>query len=452
MNTRHSRRLRRRAVRLMVAVIMTLGVVGLGGFLSVASATVPHVKGESVCNKDTGKFDVIWTISGDTGYPGETATIKTQSRVTNPSLVGKTVKDAGTTSGKEVGLDAGTYTQTVQVQWTNHAEGDLVSASGSVTAGGDCSLPATPPTVSASSEGCAKPGEEGVATISVHNNNSSGSVTYSVGFNGASQSVDLTVAAGGTGTAHFSAEPSTYDYGVSAKDGTYITGEVTIKECSDSTVIPVPSVPVIDKCGPDNAHYGEVPAGPYTVTRNADGSITLTANDGSTFPGGDKSVTLPAPKDSNQECPPPATGVSPTAPTSSDVCEPSSGATHDKLVVPSDENFTYTVNGVEKAAGSYPATLASYTVKAVPNDGVEVKEGAKTEWTFAFTKVGCKSTTPTPPSSPPANPTGSSGNTPFSANTGADGGYSPLLPIGAAAMLMVGLCLYLKPRKSGGVS
>lgn len=67
----------------------------------------------------------------------------------------------------------------------------------------------------------------------------------------------------------------------------------------------VPQVPVVDECGLGNAHYGDVPEGPYTVTRNDDGSITLTANEGTVFLGGLSEVTLPAPVDSGEVCPPP---------------------------------------------------------------------------------------------------------------------------------------------------
>ena len=67
----------------------------------------------------------------------------------------------------------------------------------------------------------------------------------------------------------------------------------------------VPSVPVIDDCGPGNAHYGTVPAGQWTSVVNPDGSLTITANPGYSFPNGQQSVTLPVPTDSNVACPTP---------------------------------------------------------------------------------------------------------------------------------------------------
>ena len=64
-----------------------------------------------------------------------------------------------------------------------------------------------------------------------------------------------------------------------------------------------PTIPVIDDCGPGNAHYGQVPSGPWTSVTNPDGSVTVTANPGNQFPGGKKSITYPVPTDSNVPCP-----------------------------------------------------------------------------------------------------------------------------------------------------
>ena len=66
-----------------------------------------------------------------------------------------------------------------------------------------------------------------------------------------------------------------------------------------------PTIPVIDDCGPGNAHYGQVPSGPWTSVTNPDGSVTVTANPGNQFPGGKKSITYPVPTDSNVPCPVP---------------------------------------------------------------------------------------------------------------------------------------------------
>ena len=168
--------------------------------------------------------------------------------------------------------------------------------------------------------------------------------------------------------------------------------------------IPVPTVPVSDPCGPNNAVYGEVPSGNYTVTRNPDGSITLNASEGYVFPGGKTSVTLPAPTDSGEQCLPNPTPVAPAEPLVLDVCEPPSGGTSDEYTIPSDPNFTYTVNGAEAAPDTYLGTLDTYVVKAIPKQGVVVKEGAVTEWALEFSRAACL----TPPNPDPViSPDGS---------------------------------------------
>ena len=83
---------------------------------------------------------------------------------------------------------------------------------------------------------------------------------------------------------------------------------VEVAEFSDGcnvTTVTAPTVPVVDDCGPGNARFGDVPAGPWTSKLNPDGSLTVTANSGYTFPNAQKSVTYPKPVDSNVACPPP---------------------------------------------------------------------------------------------------------------------------------------------------
>ena len=67
----------------------------------------------------------------------------------------------------------------------------------------------------------------------------------------------------------------------------------------------VTTVPVIDDCGPGNAHYGQIPTGPWTATVNPDRSLTVTAAPGHQFPNGQTVLTFPAPTDSNEPCPTP---------------------------------------------------------------------------------------------------------------------------------------------------
>ena len=85
-------------------------------------------------------------------------------------------------------------------------------------------------------------------------------------------------------------------------------GTIPVASFTDNCVVKTvqpPTIPVIDDCGPGNAHYGQVPSGPWTSVTNPDGSVTVTANPGNQFPGGKKSITYPVPTDSNVPCPVP---------------------------------------------------------------------------------------------------------------------------------------------------
>ena len=97
------------------------------------------------------------------------------------------------------------------------------------------------------------------------------------------------------------------------------------------------------------------------------------------------------------DTPPPPTPVAPAAATALDVCEPATGPTNDRVTIPTDANFTYTLDGAAVAAGSVVATGTTHTVTAVAKDGVVVKEGATTKWTFTFTKVLCVTPPPVVP-------------------------------------------------------
>ena len=134
----------------MTAAALVLGSAGVAVIAAPASATVPTVTGAATCDTATGEWEIDWTIQGDTNpaYLTETATVVTQSRPTTATLVGQSVQGASTVTEHERVLTAGTYTQTVEVQWTNHAPGDLVSASGDVVITGTCVVP-PPPLVSA---------------------------------------------------------------------------------------------------------------------------------------------------------------------------------------------------------------------------------------------------------------------------------------------------------------
>ncbi|WP_090971363.1 hypothetical protein [Nocardioides exalbidus] len=102
------------------------------------------------------------------------------------------------------------------------------------------------------------------------------------------------------------------------------SGSIAAASFSDAcnvTTVEKPVVPVVDDCGPGNAHYGTVPTGPWSSVVNPDGSLTVTAGTGYQFPGGATSFTLPVPTDSNVPCPstpptePPTTPPTTTPPT-----------------------------------------------------------------------------------------------------------------------------------------
>ncbi|WP_161605469.1 LPXTG cell wall anchor domain-containing protein [Pimelobacter simplex] len=112
--------------------------------------------------------------------------------------------------------------------------------------------------------------------------------------------------------------------------------DVSDVECPQA--ITPPEVPVTDDCGPGNAVYGEVPAGHYSVTRNQDGSITLTADAGWTFPGGAPTYSYPVPEDENVACP--AT-ITPPDLDVTDPCGPGNAVYGE---VPENQGYTVTRN------------------------------------------------------------------------------------------------------------
>lgn len=115
--------------KLMVVLAMIAGTVLIG--ISPASAHANAVTGQAVCNTDTGKFDVSWTITNDYGLT-ETAT----SRLGTVDIA----KEGSATQTETV--EAGTYTLSVAGVWT---DGFTEDASGSVTAQGTCEKPVVKP-------------------------------------------------------------------------------------------------------------------------------------------------------------------------------------------------------------------------------------------------------------------------------------------------------------------
>ena len=128
-------------------VVVLLAAIGLTVVPAVAAnATIPSVSGVAKCDTSTGEWVIDWTVGSDLNpaYADQTATIVTQSRATTPTLVGQSVKGTSTVTAPERVSAAGTYTQKVEVQWTNHAAGDLVSQSGDVVVSGTCTVPPPP--------------------------------------------------------------------------------------------------------------------------------------------------------------------------------------------------------------------------------------------------------------------------------------------------------------------
>ena len=146
----------------------------------------------------------------------------------------------------------------------------------------------------------------------------------------------------------------------------------------EPTEIPVPEIPVDDPCGPDNAHYGDVPEGHYTVIHWEDGSISLEAEDGYTFPDERSSVTFPAPEDSNEPCPPETKTVTPAAPQAT---QPSCDTTVFVTVTPSNqEGVVWDPSGKTILK---PGESVTYT--ASPAEGYEFPKDAQKSWTFENT-------------------------------------------------------------------
>ncbi|WP_309620446.1 hypothetical protein [Salinibacterium sp.] len=132
-----------------IAIAASLSLVAVAG---AAEATHPVVAGTAVCNPDTQQFDITWRVTGDIGYASETATVVTErlssdgedSPVVTPSFVGAAVKGEGFVEAVQANAVPGaSYSLTVEVQWTNHDEGHLISQqSQPVTVSGTCATPA----------------------------------------------------------------------------------------------------------------------------------------------------------------------------------------------------------------------------------------------------------------------------------------------------------------------
>ncbi|MFC7363115.1 hypothetical protein [Nocardioides astragali] len=189
------------------------------------------------------------------------------------------------------------------------------------------------------------------------------------------------------------------------------SGSIPVASFSDScavkTVTP-PTVPVVDECGPGNAHYGQVPSGPWTSTSHPDGSLTITADPGYSFGNGQTSITHPVPTDSNQPCPvvtPPV--VTPPVVTPPVVAAPEvlpgevrvvkaearqidkCGRASDLFKVAKRSGVVYEAGGKVLRQGVWlRATTRSVTVRAEAADPTVELRG-KQVWKMTFTRKPC---------------------------------------------------------------
>jgi len=188
---------------------------------------------------------------------------------------------------------------------------------------------------------------------------------------------------------------------------------VEVSEFSDScnvTTVTAPTVPVVDDCGPGNARFGDVPTGPWTSKLNPDGSLTVTANPGYTFPNGQKSITYPKPVDSNVACPtPPVTPpvVTPPVVTPPVVTPPEvlpaqvlvvqagarrldkCGRQGDLFKVTKRSGVVYTAKGKVLRQGVWlKARTRTVTVRARAADATYQLRG-KSVWKLSFTRKAC---------------------------------------------------------------
>jgi hypothetical protein len=193
-----------------------------------------------------------------------------------------------------------------------------------------------------------------------------------------------------------------WDTGDTSTDSGSVSVALFSDDCAVKTIAP-PTVPVVDDCGPGNAHYGTVPSGPWTATTNPDGSLTLTAAPGNVFPNGQTSITLPAPVDSMVPCPvvaPPPVAppvVTPPEVLPAEVRVVTAKARHiDKCGRASDmykvarrAGVVYRAGGTVLREGRWlKATHRTVTVRATAADATFRLSG-KSVWKMRFTNKPC---------------------------------------------------------------
>ena len=185
------------------------------------------------------------------------------------------------------------------------------------------------------------------------------------------------------------------------------SGSIPVASFSDGckvTTVSPPTVPVVDECGPGNAHFGTVPTGPWTSVLNPDGSLTITPNRGYSFGNGQASITYPAPTDTNQPCP----VVTPPVVTPPVVVPPPEvlpaqvrlvkakakridkcGRASDLFKVVKRSGVVYKVKGKVVRQGVWiKAKKRAVTVRAHATDATVQLQG-KRVWKMTFTRKAC---------------------------------------------------------------
>ncbi len=185
------------------------------------------------------------------------------------------------------------------------------------------------------------------------------------------------------------------------------SGSIPVASFSDGckvTTVRPPTVPVVDECGPGNAHFGAVPTGPWTSVLNPGGSLTITPNRGYSFGNGQASITYPAPTDTNQPCP----VVTPPVVTPPVVVPPPEvlpaqvrlvkakakridkcGRASDLFKVVKRSGVVYKVKGKVVRQGVWiKAKKRAVTVRAHATDATVQLQG-KRVWKMTFTRKAC---------------------------------------------------------------
>lgn len=416
-----------RAVSRVVTIVLAVGfaVVGIAG---TASAHHNTISGTVACASNGG-WAVTWTVVNS---EQRTETITSSNRGVVPVGTQLTAAQTRTFSETVTTKPGSALTLTLGARWSNNT---TATNSGSIPASwfsDNCNVTKVTAPVVPVIDDCG-PGNARFGTVpsgpwtSVLNANGSLTITANPGYRFTNGQTSVTypkpvdsntpcpvgvptvpvIDDCGPGNARYGTVPAGQWTSVVNPDGSltitanpgfsFPNGQqvVTLPVPTDSNVpcpATVPTVPVLDACGPGNAGYGTVPSGPWASVVNPDGSLTITANAGYSFPNG-QSITLPTPADSNQACvvvtPPevlPAdVRVVKAAARSIDKC----GRASDLFKVTKRAGVIYTVKGKVVRQGVWiKAKTRTVTVRAQVVDASYALKG-KQAWKMTFTRKAC---------------------------------------------------------------